>query len=643
MMASSSSSSSDPLEGTSTDFETENTVTESEILPTDTSMAVKAPSLLSRLKSPTASALARKRKVPSNPPIGRKKSKGSSSFNPKTVVPADRVKLYPNEYLKVHPTLKMLFCTACREPVSLKKSVIDLHIKSSKHVCGKKKVDLKEKKENDIGEMLKDYDKDCHPVGENLSNPIRVYRVKVISTFMKAGVPLHKVDCFRNLLEETGFSLAGSQHLRELIPCIQNNEKRMIKDEVSGKCVSVIFDGTTHVCEAMAILLHYVDENWNIQQRLVRLMLLAKSLTGEEVACNLISTLSTDLGIASRYLLASMRDRASVNSVAMQTVRIVYPNVLDIGCFSHTLDLVGEKLATPVLDEFMRTWLNIFSRSPKTKLAWRTLTGLSPTSYCPTRWWSKWEVIKQVHDTFGDVQPFVTTQNLPPASKVKLAHFFSDPTAKVQLQLELAITVDFGEIFVKTTYNLEGDGPLAFIAYEKIHALYEFISTANYPNSRAITRKLAGGDPNAEQRMTQYYSACVTQAIQYFKQKFDTDLKLPMLAFKSARYFDPVKAYEIKPGCNDIDDFKLFSFIDNSIINGLKSELPQYLAASEDVSSVTNKLQWWKAHASDFPYWSNACKMILLLQPSSAAAERVFSREYSLNSLVVEGLNPEKI
>ena len=53
---------------------------------------------------------------------------------------------------------------------------------------------------------------------------------------------IKSIACFRNLLEETGFSLAGSQHLRQLIPCIQNNEKKTIKDEISGKCVSVSSD-----------------------------------------------------------------------------------------------------------------------------------------------------------------------------------------------------------------------------------------------------------------------------------------------------------------------------------------------------------------------------------------------------------------
>ena len=34
------------------------------------------------------------------------------------------------------------------------------------------------------------------------------------------------------------------------------------------------------------------------------------------------------------------------------------------------------------------------------------------------------------------------------------------------LKLELAVVVDAGECFMKITYMLEGDGPLAFHAYE---------------------------------------------------------------------------------------------------------------------------------------------------------------------------------
>ena len=112
----------------------------------------------------------------------------------------------------------------------------------------------------------------------------RVYRVQIVTAFMRAGIPLAKIDSFREILQDNAYSLSSSQHLRDLIPFVLKEEKSQISDEISGQPVSVIFDGTTHVCEAMAMMLRYVDSEWNIQQRLVRLLLLAKSLTGEEVA-----------------------------------------------------------------------------------------------------------------------------------------------------------------------------------------------------------------------------------------------------------------------------------------------------------------------------------------------------------------------
>ena len=96
----------------------------------------------------------------------------------------------------------------------------------------------------------------------------------------------------------------------------------------------------------MVIVLRFIDEHWCIKQRTARLMLLARSMTGEELARQLIVCLSTELGINGDHLIATMRDRAAVNNVAIQT--------LQIGCFSHTLDHVGEKMYTPVLDKFAK-------------------------------------------------------------------------------------------------------------------------------------------------------------------------------------------------------------------------------------------------------------------------------------------------
>ena len=40
--------------------------------------------------------------------------------------------------------------------------------------------------------------------------------------------------------------------------------------------------------------------------------------------------------------------------------------------------------------------------------------------------------------------------------------------------------------------------------------------------------------------------------------------------------------------------------------------------------SEINIIAWWKRHAIEFPKWANAFKKVLLVQPSSAAAESFF-------------------
>ena len=100
-----------------------------------------------------------------------------------------------------------------------------------------------------------------------------------------------------------------------MIPLILEDERSKICEKIKDREVSVIYDGTTHVAEALAILIRYVDDEWKIHQCVARLMLLAKSLTGEEVARELISTLSTGLSSPSNLLIAVMRDRSSVELV----------------------------------------------------------------------------------------------------------------------------------------------------------------------------------------------------------------------------------------------------------------------------------------------------------------------------------------
>ena len=61
--------------------------------------------------------------------------------------------------------------------------------------------------------------------------------------------------------------------------------------------------------------------------------MLAKSMTGEELARQIIAVLSTEFGIPSSLAIASSQDRAYVNAVAMRTLSIIYNNIVDSGFY----------------------------------------------------------------------------------------------------------------------------------------------------------------------------------------------------------------------------------------------------------------------------------------------------------------------
>ena len=179
---------------------------------------------------------------------------------------------------------------------------------------------------------MKDYDRQVHPTGETLPEVQRVFRVKVVSSFLRAGVPLNKLQYFREVLQNHAYRLADNRGMYDLIPFVLADETKQIKAEIDSKNLSVIFDGTTRLGEALAIIVRFMT-GWKVEQRLVRLQLLVKSMSGEEIAREIVNTLSVEYGVSVDRILATMHDRASANEAAVRTLRVLYPNILDVGCF----------------------------------------------------------------------------------------------------------------------------------------------------------------------------------------------------------------------------------------------------------------------------------------------------------------------
>lgn len=163
-----------------------------------------------------------------------------------------------------------------------------------------------------------------------------------------------------------------------------------------------------------------------------------------------------------------MRDCVSSNNVAMRTLRVIYPLILDTGCFAHTLYRVGERFKTPLINKFTTYWVSLFSHSFKARLhvLWKERTGRPICSYSPTRLWSRWEVMNQLLELFGDLQPSLSSvEEFSSATRKKLLGFLTDPQTCIVLKVELAGVIDAGKPFVQGTYKLEGTGALALQCY----------------------------------------------------------------------------------------------------------------------------------------------------------------------------------
>ena len=139
----------------------------------------------------------------------------------------------------------------------------------------------------------------------------------VITAFLQAGVPINEVTCFRQILEENAYRLTDRSHMANHITFIVEQEKLKVRQDIGDHCVTVIFDGTTQLGEALVVVIRYLDDDWKLQQHNANIKMHSKSMTGDEIARELINTLSVTYGISSHRLVAALRDRASVNGVAL--------------------------------------------------------------------------------------------------------------------------------------------------------------------------------------------------------------------------------------------------------------------------------------------------------------------------------------
>lgn len=172
----------------------------------------------------------------------------------------------------------------------------------------------------------------------------------------------------------------------------------------------------------MVIVVRFVTDNLSIIQRVASLTTAAHSVNGSELAGLIIESVTRKLDIPrGEGLVAAMHDRASVNKTAITTVQVLWQDLLDVPCFSHFMSGCGEKFDIDELDSFITLWVCTFSHSPAARLLFKEIAGVAPRLCCVTRWWSRWEVMHQVHSLWSKVVLFINADSdVSPKTRKKM-------------------------------------------------------------------------------------------------------------------------------------------------------------------------------------------------------------------------------
>ena len=136
-----------------------------------------------------------------------------------------------------------------------------------------------------------------------------------------------------------------------------------------------------------------------------------------------------------------------------------------------------------------------------------------------------------------------------------------------------------------------------------------------------------GKTPAEVAALEKYGKDRLQTGITFFLQKFNVQFGNVVCAFKAMRLTCPNAIQNLKPDPAAIEQLHLFLFLGvDETISALQEELPAYVAAAVGTEVKDGEhLQWWHRHKSCLPNWSEAVKQLVLVQPSSAPAERASS------------------
>ncbi len=496
-----------------------------------------------------------------NPISGSRTSSGKKKSDCSTITSSDGIKRWGAKLdFTAHKIIKKsiknvdgtdgfashtLWCDYCHHEVAIKKSSIKNHIKSKKHVNMK---DARIVQQAQIITLTDSYIRRQKAAsslqqgqsGITVAADILAYRHQVLKAFLQAGLPLHHFQGLKPikvLLQSAAESADLSyDSMLKLIPYVRDEERQLISEEIKGRPVAFIFDGTTDTDEVFCVVLRFVDKDKWIAHRCVALRLFSRSFNGDHLAKTLIDILTKDNSAKTQlpsYLIQddnlhfAIMDGASVNQKAIKNIKVFVPYLKQVVCLSHCCNVFGTTFTNDDVFSRLKNFIQLWSRLVKNSHACRRIFrdkskhAVQHLSY--VRWFTFSDVCNQVYDNFEYVKALVTDESIKDREecRIKLHALINenDDATKLHgeelLLISLAVIRDVCDPIRKACYLLEGDGFLAPFAYD----IYESMSSAIVNLDQQIF-KLTDGDTNSDVSRNDLYQ-------DYLPETYKVMSKLP--------------------------------------------------------------------------------------------------------------------
>lgn len=499
--------------------------------------------------------------------------------------------------------------------------------------------------------------------GATLPKSVQAERAQVLEDMFVLSIPTHRLDDQRlvRLIEQKHADLGGKMGVRQQFPVVQALLSERLRATLDGQLVAIFFDASKVNQLIEAVICRLLDKDLMPTQVCFGVGLVPKSIDSASLQLLLRHHLR-EANVEMRNVVCGISDSGPPNPTAMKEwnegVKAVYfgdrlkeESLLWIPCLMHAMSNCGTVLRKklPLVKQFMSGFKRMTNTSDAARKLWSEICGAACPGLAEKSFWAWWDCAKKILAVWQYVKAFLakaSARTLAEKSVRKMKLVFDDAASFKCLTAEMNFVVIAGQTFHEAGFMLEGDGfclPYAkrylsvtqtllaeWLAQKTAH-----ISVTSVVDVARQNGLLIGQCEMLTNRLGAALQAVHTQASNAIFKKMDNLMPF----YTAAGLFCP-KRLVVQMRRADwptVFDAAVEQFVGlkGVTVPNLRTLLTAELVvlqrlAAERLNTVYEDIpaelwMWWRRIRDDVPTWFLVAKVLVLMQPTSAAVERFYS------------------